>query len=31
LLRQGAAVVQILTQPTDHALAMRLGHAALRR
>lgn len=31
LLRQGTAVVQILTQPTDHALAMRLGQAALRR
>jgi hypothetical protein len=31
LLRQGTAVVQILTQPTDYALAMRLGHAALRR
>jgi hypothetical protein len=31
MLRQGTAVVLILTQPTDHALAMRLGHAALRR
>lgn len=31
ILRQGTAVVQILIQPTDHALAMRLGRAALRR
>jgi hypothetical protein len=31
LVRQGTAVVQILTQPTDHNLALRLGHAALRR
>jgi hypothetical protein len=31
ILRQGAAVVQILTQPTDRALALRLGHAALWR
>jgi hypothetical protein len=31
LLRQGTAVVQILTQPTNHDLALRLGHAALRR
>jgi hypothetical protein len=31
LLRRGAAMVQILTQPPDHALAVRLGHAALRR
>jgi hypothetical protein len=30
-LRQGTAVVQILTQPTDHGLALRLGHAAVRR
>jgi hypothetical protein len=30
LLRQGTAVVQILTQPTDHALALRLGRASLR-
>lgn len=31
ILRQGTAVVQILTQPTDHDLALRLGRAALRR
>lgn len=31
LLRQGVAVVQILTQPADRDLALRLGHAALRR
>jgi hypothetical protein len=31
ILRQGTAVVQILTQPTDRALAMRLGRSALRR
>ncbi len=31
ILRHGTAVVQILTQPTDHALALRLGHAALGR
>jgi len=31
LLRRGAAMVQILTQPPDHALAVRLGHAALHR
>jgi hypothetical protein len=31
LLRQSTAVLQILTQPTDHDLALRLGHAALRR
>jgi len=31
LMRRGTAVVQILTQPPDHALALRLGHAALRR
>ena len=30
LLRQGTAVVQILTQPTDRDLALRLGRAALR-
>jgi hypothetical protein len=30
LLRQGTAVVQILTQPADRDLALRLGHAALR-
>jgi hypothetical protein len=30
LLRRGTAVVQILTQPTNHHLALRLGHAALR-
>ena len=31
ILRRGTAVVQILTQPTDHALALRLGHVALHR
>lgn len=31
LLRWGTSVLQILTQPTDHALALRLGHAALRQ
>lgn len=30
-LRRDTAVVQILTQPTDHDLALRLGHAALHR
>ncbi len=29
ILRRGAAVVQILTQPTDHALALHLGRAVL--
>ncbi len=31
LVRRGEAVVQILTQPTNRSLAMRLGHAALRQ
>jgi hypothetical protein len=31
ILRQGTAVVQILTQPTDHDLALRLGRAAIHR
>ena len=31
ILRRGTAVVQILTQPTDHALALRLGHVAAAR
>ena len=31
ILHQRTAVVQILTQPPNHALAMRLGHAALHR
>jgi hypothetical protein len=30
ILRQGTAVVQILTQPTDHDLALRLGQASVR-
>jgi hypothetical protein len=30
ILRRGTAVVQILTQPPDHDLALRLGHATLR-
>jgi hypothetical protein len=31
LVRQGTVVVQILTQPTDRALALRLGHGAMLR
>jgi hypothetical protein len=30
ILRRGTAVVQILTQPTDHDLALRLGRASMR-
>ncbi len=31
ILRRGTAVVQIVTQPPTHALALCLGHAAAGR